>query len=60
MSKITYSYKGKKYLILYNEGGIQDEKWFLDQLNFAEKQGDWTTVKNRINGGLHQGYIKEI
>lgn len=60
MKNPIYSFKGTKYEITYNESEIQNQQWFLRQLEAAEEQGDWVTVQNKINNGLMWGGVVEI
>lgn len=55
-----YNHRGSKYLVTYKGEGIQDEWWFLEQLQAAETQGDWVTINNKITGGLAWGHIKKL
>ena len=60
MKNPIYSFKGTKYEITYNKSEIQNQQWFLRQLEAAAEQGDWVTVQNKINNGLMWGGVVEI
>ena len=60
MKNPIYSFKGTKYEITYNKSEIQNQQWFLRQLEAAAAQGDWVTVQNKINNGLMWGGVVEI
>jgi len=60
MKNPIYSFKGTKYERTYNKSEIQNQQWFLRQLEAAAEQGDWVTVQNKINNGLMWGGVVEI
>lgn len=55
-----FSFRGTKYKITYKGEGIQDEQWFLSQLEYAREQNDWVTVQNKLNNGIMWGHITEL
>jgi hypothetical protein len=58
-----YIYKGTQYEIV-REITDKDDEGRADQILIdflhCEKVGDWNTIKNRMNGGLMWGWLKEI
>jgi hypothetical protein len=63
MANPIYTYKGKSYEIL-SDVTDKDDKGRANQLlidfKHCESIGDWNTLKNRINGGLHNGWLREV
>ena len=64
MANPIYTYKGKSYEILSSitnrDGDNQRANQLLRDFLHCESIGDWNTLKNRINGGLHNGWLKEV
>ena len=58
-----FTYKGITYEVLYDdtlEDSIQSPSWMREQLDFAVSVGDFTTVNNRIIGGLSDGWLRTL
>lgn len=64
MANPIYTHKGIRYEIIRKETDKDGDKGRAEQLlrDFlhCESKGDWGTIKNRINGGLMWGWLKEI
>ena len=58
--KVTFKYSNTEYLITYEGEGIQDSKWFRDQLQHCVDTGDFVTLNNKITAGLAWGYVERL
>ena len=59
-----YIYKGTQYEIVREITDRDGDEGRADQILIdflhCEKVGDWNTIKNRMNGGLMWGWIREL
>ena len=56
----TFIFGGKTYQTLAQENDHQPTSWYAEQIQYAIDNKQYNTVKNRIKGGLHWGWLKEI
>ena len=59
MRVVTFHYMDTEYLITYKGEGIQDAKWYRDQLQHCVDTSDFITLNNKITAGLAWGYISK-
>jgi len=62
---VTFKFKGKEYKIVPEECEVTAPPYrpaeaILSDFEHCLKVGDFQTIKNRITGGLHWGWIKEL
>lgn len=60
MEQITFNYRNTEYLITYEGEGIQDAKWYRDQLQHCLDTSDFIALNNKITAGLAWGYVERI
>ena len=56
----TFIFSGKTYQVISQENDHQPTSWYAEQIQYAIDDKQYDTVKNRIKGGLHWGWLKEI
>jgi hypothetical protein len=56
----TFIFSGKTYQVIPQENDHQPTSWYTEQIQYAIDNKQYDTVKNRIKGGLHWGWLKEI
>lgn len=60
---IQYRFEGKTYNIVITDEGDRNEhraQQIYDDFKYCESIGDWQTIKNRIQNGVHWGWMVEI
>ena len=62
---VTFKFKGKEYKIVPEECEVTCPPYraaadLLADFEHCMKVQDYQTIKNRITGGLHWGWLKEL
>ncbi len=62
---VTFKFKSKEYQIVPEESTVfvppfRSAESLLSDFKYCMKVRDYQTIKNRITGGLHWGWIKEL